>query len=113
MSSTAIDIVIDPRVTDLGDFEVRRVLPFAKRREVGPFIFFDHIGLQGPVTFRFRHLDQPLQQGEPDALTMCVSRYIDADLSDAGSASYIRDRRQRRSAGDRTIRRPGHQPAGL
>jgi hypothetical protein len=28
----AIDTVIDPRVTDLGDFEVRRVLPFAKRR---------------------------------------------------------------------------------
>lgn len=48
MSSTAIDIVIDPRVTDLVDFEVRRVLPFAKRREVGPFVFFDHMG---PVVF--------------------------------------------------------------
>ena len=44
----AIDIVIDPRATDLGDFEVRRVLPFAKRREVGPFVFFDHMG---PVVF--------------------------------------------------------------
>ena len=48
MSSTAINIVIDPRVTDLGDFEVRRVLPFAKRREVGPFVVFDHMG---PVVF--------------------------------------------------------------
>ena len=47
-SSAAIDIIIDPRVTDLGDFEVRRALPFAKRREVGPFVFFDHMG---PVVF--------------------------------------------------------------
>lgn len=39
-----IDIVIEPRAHDLGDFEVRRVLPFAKRREVGPFVFFDHMG---------------------------------------------------------------------
>ncbi|NBP73633.1 MAG: hypothetical protein EBU57_10860, partial [Alphaproteobacteria bacterium] len=37
-----------PRGTDLGDFEVRRVLPFAKRREVGPFVFFYHMG---PVVF--------------------------------------------------------------
>jgi redox-sensitive bicupin YhaK (pirin superfamily) len=44
----SIDIVIDPRAHDLGDFEVRRVLPFAKRREVGPFVFFDHMG---PVVF--------------------------------------------------------------
>ena len=44
----AIEIVIDPRARDLGDFEVRRVLPFAKRRTVGPFVFFDHMG---PVVF--------------------------------------------------------------
>lgn len=45
---SAIDIVIDPRVTDLGAFKVRRGLPFAKRREVGPLVFFDHMG---PVVF--------------------------------------------------------------
>lgn len=43
-----IELVIDQRRRDLGGFEVGRVLPFAKRRMVGPFIFFDHIG---PVTF--------------------------------------------------------------
>lgn len=38
-------IEIAPRERDLGDgFVVRRVLPFAKRRMVGPFIFFDEIG---------------------------------------------------------------------
>src|SRR6266436_2577350 len=39
-----IDLVIDQRRRDLGGFEVGRVLPFAKRRMVGPFIFFDHLG---------------------------------------------------------------------
>ncbi|MGB0630560.1 MAG: pirin family protein [Alphaproteobacteria bacterium] len=47
-TNDTIDIVIDPRVTDLGDFEVRRALPSANRREVGPFVFFDHMG---PVVF--------------------------------------------------------------
>ena len=41
-----IDLVIDARRRDLGGFEVGRVLPFAKRRMVGPFIFFDHMGPQ-------------------------------------------------------------------
>ena len=36
--------VIDSRQRDLGGFEVRRVLPSAKRQMVGPFIFFDHLG---------------------------------------------------------------------
>jgi redox-sensitive bicupin YhaK (pirin superfamily) len=39
-----IDLVIDMRRKDLGGFEVGRILPYAKRRMVGPFIFFDHIG---------------------------------------------------------------------
>lgn len=39
-----IDLVIDQRRRDLGGFEVGRVLPFAKRRTVGPFVFFDHMG---------------------------------------------------------------------
>jgi len=37
-------MVIEPRPRDLGGFEVRRVLPYAKRRMVGPFVFFDHMG---------------------------------------------------------------------
>jgi len=36
--------VIQGRGKDLGGFSVRRVLPVAKRRMVGPFIFFDHMG---------------------------------------------------------------------
>jgi redox-sensitive bicupin YhaK (pirin superfamily) len=40
-----IDLIIDRRMKQLdGGFEVGRVLPFARRRMVGPFIFFDHMG---------------------------------------------------------------------
>ena len=39
-----IELVIDQRRRAIGSFEVGRVLPFAKRRMVGPFIFFDHMG---------------------------------------------------------------------
>ena len=39
-----IELVIEARRRDLGGFEVGRVLPFAKHRTVGPFVFFDHMG---------------------------------------------------------------------
>jgi len=40
----AIAHVVVPRSVDLGDFAVRRALPSAQVRMVGPFIFFDHFG---------------------------------------------------------------------
>jgi redox-sensitive bicupin YhaK (pirin superfamily) len=43
-----IEHVIEQRRRDLGGFEVGRVLPSAKQRMVGPFVFFDHMG---PVEF--------------------------------------------------------------
>ncbi len=39
-----LKLVIEQRRRDLGGFEVGRVLPFAKHRMIGPFIFFDHFG---------------------------------------------------------------------
>jgi redox-sensitive bicupin YhaK (pirin superfamily) len=45
----AIELMIVPRSVDLGGFSVRRALPHARRRLVGPFIFFDHFG---PAEFR-------------------------------------------------------------
>lgn len=48
-SCDALDLVIVPRVRDLGDgFAVRRALPHGRRQMVGPFIFFDQMG---PVQF--------------------------------------------------------------
>jgi hypothetical protein len=43
-----IEMVIESHRKDLGGFEVGRVLPFAKKRMVGPFVFLDHMG---PATF--------------------------------------------------------------
>jgi redox-sensitive bicupin YhaK (pirin superfamily) len=40
----AIETLIIPRTSDIGGLEVRRALPSAKRRLVGPFIFFDRMG---------------------------------------------------------------------
>jgi redox-sensitive bicupin YhaK (pirin superfamily) len=39
-----IDTVIVPRTRDIGGLEVGRVLPAARRRMVGPFVFLDHFG---------------------------------------------------------------------
>jgi redox-sensitive bicupin YhaK (pirin superfamily) len=44
-----VELIIDARRRSLGGgLEVGRVLPWSKRRMVGPFVFFDHIG---PTTF--------------------------------------------------------------
>jgi redox-sensitive bicupin YhaK (pirin superfamily) len=37
-------IILKPRTTDLGEFQVQRLLPAFPTRMVGPFIFFDHMG---------------------------------------------------------------------
>ncbi|MEZ0391970.1 MAG: pirin family protein [Pseudobdellovibrionaceae bacterium] len=39
-----IELVVTARDRDLGGFTVRRLLPYATHRMVGPFIFFDHMG---------------------------------------------------------------------
>jgi redox-sensitive bicupin YhaK (pirin superfamily) len=45
----AIEHVIVPRSVDIDGFGLRRALPAAQSRMVGPFIFFDHFG---PAVFR-------------------------------------------------------------
>jgi len=48
-SCAALELIVVPRVRDLGDgFSVRRALPHGRRQMVGPFIFFDQMG---PVQF--------------------------------------------------------------
>ncbi len=47
--------LLEPHIKDLGDFEVRRLLPAARQRSVGPFVFWDHFG---PVILpRGRNMD--------------------------------------------------------
>src|SRR3954453_13972217 len=43
-----LEALLVPRIRDLGDgFQVRRALPAAKKRTVGPFVFFDQMGPVG------------------------------------------------------------------
>lgn len=39
-----VDLLVVPRVRDIGGFEVRRALPSVKRKTVGPFVFLDQMG---------------------------------------------------------------------
>lgn len=39
-----IELIVPSRERDLGGFSVKRVLPYAKKRMVGPFIFLDEMG---------------------------------------------------------------------
>lgn len=39
-----LEMIITARERSLGEFSVRRILPYATHRMVGPFIFFDHMG---------------------------------------------------------------------
>ncbi|GGO74244.1 pirin family protein [Bowmanella pacifica] len=41
---SGIEMIVSPKDKDIGGFYVRRCLPVAKLRSVGPWIFFDHMG---------------------------------------------------------------------
>ena len=40
----SVELIIEPKEKDLGEFTVRRVLPAPEKRMVGSFVFFDHMG---------------------------------------------------------------------
>ncbi|AZQ58135.1 pirin family protein [Maribacter sp. MJ134] len=48
-----IGLIIEERSRDIGDFLVGRLIPFRKKRMIGPFIFIDHMGptTLGPDTY--------------------------------------------------------------
>jgi redox-sensitive bicupin YhaK (pirin superfamily) len=48
-----IGLIIEERSRDIGDFLVGRLLPFRKKRMIGPFIFIDHMGPTqvGPTSY--------------------------------------------------------------
>ena len=48
VSAAAVEMVIEPRQRDVEGLPVRRILPVARKRAVGPFVFLDHMG---PVEF--------------------------------------------------------------
>lgn len=51
-------LIIEERARDIGDFLVGRLLPFRKKRMVGPFIFIDHMGPSEIGPGRYMEVDQ-------------------------------------------------------
>jgi len=51
-SCDQLELMVIPNAKDIDGFQVRRALPTAKRRLVGPFIFFDRMG---PAILRAGH----------------------------------------------------------
>ncbi|WP_394971996.1 pirin family protein [uncultured Croceitalea sp.] len=41
---SSVGLIIEERSRDIGDFLVGRLIPFRKKRMIGPFIFIDHMG---------------------------------------------------------------------
>lgn len=52
-----IQLIIEERAVDIGNFLVGRLLPFKEKRAVGPFVFIDHMG---PAKLKdYQNLDVP------------------------------------------------------
>ena len=52
------DLLVNERQADLGNFMVGRLLPFRKKRQVGPFTFIDHMGPAQLGPGRYMDVDQ-------------------------------------------------------
>jgi redox-sensitive bicupin YhaK (pirin superfamily) len=84
-NSAEVEQVLLPNVRDLGDgFQVRRALPSAHRRMVGPFIFLDSFG---PVTFRAGEgLDS---RPHPHIGLSTLTYLIDGEIVHRDSEGYV------------------------
>lgn len=52
-----VNLIIEERAADIGNFKVGRLLPFRQKRTVGPFAFIDHMG---PAHLKdYQNLDVP------------------------------------------------------
>ena len=58
-----IGLVIAERSRDIGDFLVGRLLPFRKKRMIGPFIFIDHMGPTQLGPRKYMDVDQHPHMG--------------------------------------------------
>ena len=85
-SALSVEQVILPPVRDLGDgFKVRRALPSAQRRMVGPFIFLDHFG---PVVFRAG--DGPNVRPHPHIGLATLTYLLEGEMVHRDSAGSVK-----------------------
>jgi redox-sensitive bicupin YhaK (pirin superfamily) len=52
------ELLVNQRQTDVGSFMVGRLLPFRKKRQVGPFTFIDHMGPATLGAGKYADVDQ-------------------------------------------------------
>ncbi|WP_107038489.1 pirin family protein [Brumimicrobium mesophilum] len=52
-----LELIIEERAADIGNFMVGRLLPFKRKRAIGPFVFIDHMGPEH--LGKDEHLDVP------------------------------------------------------
>ncbi len=53
-----LGMIIEERSRDIGDFLVGRLIPFRKKRMIGPFIFIDHMGPTTLGPTKYMDVDQ-------------------------------------------------------
>lgn len=53
-----VGLIIEERSRDIGDFLVGRLIPFRKKRMIGPFIFIDHMGPTQLGPSKYMDVDQ-------------------------------------------------------
>ena len=58
-----IGLIIEERSRDIGDFLVGRLIPFRKKRMIGPFIFIDHMGPTQLGPEKYMDVDQHPHMG--------------------------------------------------
>ena len=58
-----IGLIIEERSRDIGDFLVGRLIPFRKKRMIGPFIFIDHMGPTRLGPKKYMDVDQHPHMG--------------------------------------------------
>ncbi|WP_419211576.1 pirin family protein [Maribacter sp. X9] len=58
-----IGLIIEERSRDIGDFLVGRLIPFRKKRMIGPFIFIDHMGPTQLGPTKYMDVDQHPHMG--------------------------------------------------
>jgi redox-sensitive bicupin YhaK (pirin superfamily) len=78
MSTTSL--IIEERSRDIGDFLVGRLIPFRKKRMVGPFIFIDHMGPAQLGPEKYMDVDQ-----HPHIGLSTLTYLLDGELQHADS----------------------------
>ncbi|MEM6866414.1 MAG: pirin family protein [Bacteroidota bacterium] len=74
-----LGMIIEERSRDIGDFLVGRLIPFRKKRMIGPFIFIDHMGPTQLGPKKYMDVDQHPHIGLATLTYMLEGEIMHAD----------------------------------